>query len=656
MFVSRARAIATAQKSNGQAKALLEAERKSFLEATSTGDAEDAAALRAAVLVILDLARQGWEIRVDRSKVSIRQPDPERALHAEKERVRAQLHVERDEQLGNEAVQTFIRSMETRRVHGGRWVSVFSLMRDGADLARRLDELRAGAAGELRARALRALIRPYIQIVTDSSTCEWTGHRLLDIWRYFRHTWASPYRSTPGRTMMVLVRDAAVEPHAVMGIAALSSAAVQINLRDEMIGWLPDQLLESLERNPSQEMAAWLQGVIDSTMKEIYVEDLLEDGVVTLSGIKHPTPATLQRLDREARDRREEHRREASSVSHKKAASGADRSAEEWRREARSPLFRSKRADLLATLLLGRCEIRKHSGRKLTAAGLVSLLRDGEGRRVVRKLIKRAKAERVGTAMADITVCGAVAPYNALLGGKCVSMMLTSPEVVLAYRARYAKTCSVIASSIAARPIVRAADLVFLGTTSLYGVGSSQYNRLRMPCERAGGKAGEVIEFSELGTTEGYGTLQFGADTIKALGTLVAQRRDGQRVNSVFGEGVNPRLRKARAGLDELGFASDILLNHGSPRVIYGVALARNFQEYLLGLEDEAQYLLPLTQPEVATREIVEWWIDRWLSRRIERDEVIAEVSRHRLVHPIRHGARVVLPRRDDEQLTLIDA
>jgi hypothetical protein len=35
--------------------------------------------------------------------------------------------------------------------------------------------------------------------------------------------------------------------------------------------------------------------------------------------------------------------------------------------------------------------------------------------------------------MADITVCGAVQPYNAVLGGKLVAMLSASPEVVQAY-------------------------------------------------------------------------------------------------------------------------------------------------------------------------------------------------------------------------------
>jgi hypothetical protein len=56
------------------------------------------------------------------------------------------------------------------------------------------------------------------------------------------------------------------------------------------------------------------------------------------------------------------------------------------------------------------------------------------------------KAERIGIAMMDISICGAIAPYNSLLGGKLVSLLLCSPEVVKEYEARYGEQTSVIAS------------------------------------------------------------------------------------------------------------------------------------------------------------------------------------------------------------------
>lgn len=611
--------------------------------------------LRAAVLVLRDLSRQGWRLRIRRGGVEVSKPGKESAADAEKDRVRAQLNIERDEQLKNPAVRAFVKSMEVRRVHRGRTVSIFSLMRDGADLAKRLNQVAEVVDAAEREQKLASAIQPYLEFVSEDAVCAWTGYKLIDIWRYFRHTWASPYRSIPGRTMMVIVRDAAVEPHPVLGIAALSSAAVQIGVRDKWIGWVSDHLLDEMTHRPTPAAAKWIHKIVNEAIDEVYVDDLLEDGLLARAELRSPKDKTIVTLEREAAAQRKLHQKFTASSEHKRARGFDPSDPAHWEREARSHLFRSKRAELLAKLLRARRALKGSGGEKLTAGAIAKLLGTGEGRRTVRAIIKRAKAERVGTAMADITVCGAVAPYNAVLGGKIVSMLLASPEVTAAYRKRYREARSVIASSTAGRPIVRSSELVLLCTTSLYGVGSSQYNRLKMPAEAAGGRAGDVIEYDELGRTRGYGTLQFGDGTINALEQMLAQEAGGQRVNSIFGEGVSPRLRKVREGLDALGLPSEALLNHGSPRVVYGVTLARNFREFLLGRAKKPIFLLPATDARATSDRIAAWWRQRWLSGRIQREDVLEAVASHRLVHPIRHGARVVLPKEDSDQLALLD-
>ncbi len=282
-------------------------------------------------------------------------------------------------------------------------------------------------------------------------------------------------------------------------------------------------------------------------------------------------------------------------------------------------------------------------------AGLRRLVADRAGRDAVTRVVRRAKAERVGTAIADLTVCGAVPPYNELLGGKLVAMLMTSPEVILEYRRRYGGIPSVIASSMAGRPVVRAADLVFLGTTSLYDQRPTQYDRISVPCDPDDPRAGGV-RYEYLGRTKGVGTFQFGPRTVAELSRLLTQSRRGQRVNSVFGEGVNPRLRKVRDGLDLLGLPSDELLNHGGPRLVYGVELAANAGNYLLGMARRPQYVLPMKFPSTFTEQIIRWWAGRWLLPRLAREETCERVARHTLIYPIRHGARVQLPTADPEQ------
>jgi hypothetical protein len=282
--------------------------------------------------------------------------------------------------------------------------------------------------------------------------------------------------------------------------------------------------------------------------------------------------------------------------------------------------------------------------KSINPAELHRRLKTPEARQAIHSLIRKLKSERVGIALADISVCGAIPPYSALLGGKLVAMLLTSPEIIMAYRKRYSAAESVIASSIAGRPIVRDPHLVLLGTTSLYGSEPNQYTRVTIPCSELGASSSHTIRYELLGRTEGYGTFQFSDETVDALSAAVAQYRGGRRVNSIFGEGVNPRLRKIRDGLDLLGLDSDALLLHGNARLIYGVPLALNFREYLLGREAVPQYPFDCDHPQDVTSAIASWWTKRWLLRRIVRDDVLREVSRHRLTYPVTHGARVILP------------
>jgi hypothetical protein len=89
----------------------------------------------------------------------------------------------------------------------------------------------------LQLEALQEVIQPYLQLVERGKRCQFTHLFLQDIWRYFRHTWRTPYNATPGRQMFYLVRDGAQPFHPVIGIAALGSSLVQLTVRDNRIGW-----------------------------------------------------------------------------------------------------------------------------------------------------------------------------------------------------------------------------------------------------------------------------------------------------------------------------------------------------------------------------------------------------------------------------------
>jgi hypothetical protein len=587
--------------------------------------------------VIIDLVRQGWRIEVDRHGVLASPPDNEVDLDAEKARIRRQELVGRDAQLRSESVRRFVREMERPRIRAGRATSVFSLMRDGNQLANALESHRAGPHDSA---AFGRIIRPYAQLVTNDEYCEYTGLRLVDIWRYFRHTWSNSYATVPGRTMQILVRDAAIDSHPVIGIAALASPVVQIAARDRWIGWDSDVFLNAAATKPSIKTARWVARRLNSQVAEIYIDDLAADGLIDPSDVANPTQALISALRADSERQRQRHHRFGKVRVTNQSRSG-------WEARAESALFRSKRSLALADALEMRRVLLPYFSPHPTIRGLAHALDDAEAYRQLRRLVRKARGERVGTVVADLSVCGAIPPYSPLVAGKLVAALAISPRILRAYEERYSRP-SEIASAIAGRPIVRDARLSFIGTTSLYGAGSSQYNRLYWPAATLGGDPADKLGFHPIGRSRSFGTSQFSVETVESLTRLIALSGNMTRVNSLFGEGVSPRLRKVRLGLAALGWPSNELLKHGRYRLVYGAPLVRNLTEFALGVDRDPEYLMDTSLADDQER-MAQWWYSRWALPRMNRDEVMDEVRRHRTTRPISHGARVTLPYLDEE-------
>ncbi len=596
----------------------------------------------AAAAVLVDLTLHGWSISGQGADLTLTPPTHAIDPMEEKARVQAQLAAEREQQVRESSVRAFIARMERPRTRLGATHSIFSLFRDGRDLATGL----VAASGDVG--RLRQLVRPYLQIILGNERDQHTGLLLTEIWRYFRHTWATPYKSTPGRSMALLVRDAGAPNHPVIGIALVGSPASQISCRDAWIGWSSDAVLDECRKRPSAERAAWLEQTLRSELSELYCADLLADEVISAQDLANPTTETFACLTAEAWLRRQEHRRFSDPAALKRASEAARGDDDAWEDVARTPLYRAKRAEVLSALLRVRAAVVAFG--PVNGANLATFAASADGATAIRTLARRSKARRMGVSIGEIAVCGAVSPYRELLGGKLVSLLLMSPEVRAAYASRYDEAESVIASATAGRAIRRDPALALLMTTSLYASSASQYNRLRLP---RGGLAGQGpdLRYEPLGQTEGFGSSHFSDGTIEALALLLGQEGDGRRYNSVFGEGVNPRLRKVREGLELLGLPAAGLLKHGSARLVYAVPLADNVQRYLQGLDPEPEWSVPSDDPAQSTEVIAEWWRARWLAGRATRPEVLADVARHTLMLPVRHGARVDLP--PDQQARL---
>jgi hypothetical protein len=612
--------------------------------------------LTAVINLYTDLAKSGWRLRHEKRDFYGARPGEDSDIRTQR---RAQLANRRLEQLREPATREFVSGMERGHVHNGRVVSVFQLMRDGRELSQSLQK--ALSAADVDA-ALGACIKPYLQVVDSGGVCSYTGFLLQDIWRYFRHTWTSAYESIPGRSMQLLVRDTSMPFHPVMGIASLASAASVQPVRDREIGWTREEILNEARTQPSSRWADWVLETLEDALDGLYKQDFVEEKVLPLRLAQLVPDEVIENLLSIGQKARDRHIKQAELEEHKGAQSEPTDS-EGWARIARLDLYRSKRASELAVLLGIRNVVLAAYAGKRGKTRLESLLSTGAGRGAFEKLIRRARSASVGTAIADLNVCGAVAPYNELLGGKLVAMLAVSPQVVREYKNRYRGKASWIASRMAGNPFTRHADLVFVGTTSLYGTRPSQYDRAGYPAKLVGGAEGELIRYRFLGNTEGIGTAQFSSATNDAMTKLLQQdSNQGIRVKNIFGEGANPKLRLMREAIAVLGIRAgssgprgdDGLLMHGMSKAAYGVRLVNNLRDYLLGIAKRPQYLFKLENEQQGTERICKWWLQRWVRRRLERPDTLGHIAANSLVRPVRHGARVTLPDADVNQLSLL--
>lgn len=579
--------------------------------------------------VLIDLCQQGWQMVVQDNKLYLKMSEQ---ASADKDYVRFRLSSERKAQFQEESVKSFIEKMEKEKQFGGRTISIKQLIGNSELLVRKIRESEEKIAS------------PYIQLVEHSKDVH-TGYWLSDIWRYFRYTWSIPYKTMPGRNLFYLVRDAAQEYHPIIGIFALGNSVLNLTVRDDEIGWTVDAIAKQLARKEqishSTQMVSGTNGkTVGASVKhfleteeqyEARLSEYCEKTVTTLLRNLENAVADLYLADLDyslgevpTRERADElwslaEQLREQAINNKKTAHVTDYEA-----EAQETLFKKKRASELARLLDAKLIFEKYRCESFTT-WLKALMRYDEGRKAVNVALVANRKTKIGSNMMEIIVCGSIPPYNELLGGKLVSILACSPVVIRDYTERYANQVSEIASRMKGQEVVRDSRLAFLGTTSLYAIGSSQYNRINVPM------ADDFsLKYKKMGITEGYGTVYFSKATTSAMMRVLELQDGGRRINNIFGEGTSPRFRLISRGLSSLGVKADAFLQHYSPRIVYSIELARNTNEFLRGESDELDYPFDLQNHEsvsATTQEMIDFWYSRWLKTRLHSVDIISRLE-----------------------------
>ena len=569
--------------------------------------------------VLADLASAGWRIRCVKSTVYMVPPALERmSPEAAKSAVRRTLSAGRLAQLAEPSTRQFIESMHAGRRFGGEQVSILDLVDDGPSLAQALSK--CGGHPE-------TVVQPYLQPVTTGARCSHTGLLLIDVWRYFRHTWSLTYRPTPGRTLCFLIRNAARPKHPVMAIAGFANAVFQLASRDAWVGWTVDELAKAVTANASRwaEFREAARAALAAARDAVRSDDLLAEVGDRSSTLETARKlADLAHIQAQARKKAlEESFREFGAAPAARPAARLAEGRRDWSLVSETPLYKRKRAGLLSDILGALHYLESEDAtepplRWIEASGKGKVRwRSAAGERAVRAAVREIKKAGLSARVMDVNVCGATPVYRPLLAGKLAALSLLSAEACGEYASRYTSAVSEIASSMAGRPITKPADLCLLTTTSLYGSGSSQYNRLSIS------RGDHIFKWQRIGESKGFGTVHMSRETVEAVREVAVLAHGMRNVNNQFGEGANPLMRQLREGLEALGFSGDDVLQHSNKRIVYAA-------ELYPGAKADLALGRPKKPELPSMEEVVAHWSDRWLRMRIREDvlEVVGRVTK----------------------------
>lgn len=595
---------------------------KNELSKVEIDEAEDkleALKYAASLSVLVDLSLQGWIFDIRNGILTLKM---ENENVDDKEKLRYRLSAERNAQFKSPSVATFIKQMEASKTYHGNTISIRNLIGDKNYLIHAIQHN-------------NRVCDPYIQLVTNDRD-EFTGYKLSDIWRYFRYTWSIPYKTMPGRNLFYLVRDRLQPCHPIIGIFALGNSVLNLTVRDDDIGWTVDAIKRNMCMKTEDTICE--QTISGTDGKKIKTKickpiETKDDYLVRSSEYANVMyPLLLKNIEdaiseiylkdlgyhRNTKYPKQEKIDELLALAAEYAERALNNKNNEvspnWEEEAQSNLFKRKRAAELAKLLDAKRVFNETNG--ITCAERLNrLLATENGRKAIHTALIANRKRKIGSNMMDIIVCGSIPPYNELLGGKLVSILACSPKVVRDYTYRYQKQISEIASRMKGSRVIRDSRLVYLGTTSLYAVGSSQYNRIKVPVSEDA-----FLEFRRMGITEGYGTVFFSKETTSLFSQLLELQDGGKKINHVFGEGTSPRFRMISRGLSSIGIKADAFLKHYSPRIVYSINLAKNTNAFLLGIDNDVDYgydLNSVTEVERKTQELIDFWYNRWLTKRL---------------------------------------
>ena len=507
---------------------------------------------------------------------------------------------------------------------GSKLKSVDHLIDNGKELKEIFEKINKKENKDKILKELKTIIKPEIEYCEGERICSETNLRLMDVWRYFRLTWSMPYQTSNARTMPFLIRNGARPYKPVIGIFQLVQPFFNNTGRNLFLKWndyfstmglIKDKII-----TPSEIGKTFLERI-----KQALNETRYDDFNIKSADLKKPTLKLINHFSKlTVQFRNEEVNEEKEELKYKKKIKIRTRKeTDSYKERSEKKLFLKKRTKRLSKLLFARklfneCDLKKNPKRALAI-----MLQTTDGKRAMNIALEYIRQNIYSTQSADLNVCGAIAPYNEIIGGKLIALLTTSKNVLEKYNENYEKEESIISSAVAGRAIVKSAKLLFLTVSSLYDVGSSQYNRLKL-LKKDHPKLKTDLIWHEAGSTEGLGSYHISDKTTDLLNKLTQKVKKFEK-KSISGKGHSQKIRKIITALKILKLKPDDIMMHNQKR--------KNFIFFHKKEKDMFKYLYGLKKIEnfdhcSSINSITEAWIERWLPNRIRREETLNKLEK----------------------------
>lgn len=551
--------------------------------------------MHALLNVMGDLIKIGWKFHYSDEQASwlgaLDQSILENQSAEEiKKEMRQQLLNAVREDFERESVKDFIHRME---LTSNKQLSVSNLIDSSEELISAIQQL-----DREQDDFAASVISPYIQEANNTRDA-FTNLLLQDIWRYFRLSWSLPYKTNPGRSQPFLIRNKARPNHPVIGIAMLASPILGFNPRDEELGLKFNTFLKwaKINKLTLKELLQWIKKDISVSLKNVDSK-----GIVKSTHIYKPNKIIIDKLAKDEKKLRQTLKE--------------DDSLDSIQRD--QYLFNSKKIGALRKLLLRKLQLKELITETQKKRLSIKKIKNNQlFKTVVKDYLTSKRTAVISQDVMDLSTCGAIYPYNLLIGGKLVALLMASKEVYDMFSKKYDNAENEISSKISGRSIKTKPDLKCIVTTSLYGVHSSQYNRLKVTTD-----GNQKIEYKKLANKSlGFGTFQFSASTQELILELFEKDRV-KTVYSDFGEGTSPRLRRLKQALRHIGFMGTDIFKHPQERIVYILDLYKNTTDLIF-----KQYKQKPKINTASANSISKAWRKRWLKNRAKNPLIIKQLS-----------------------------